>query len=857
MSTAIQNALARAQAAGRTVAEAAAASNIVPTSANIDINGIANSVEGTLEEITLATQEVFPINDLTRSVDAVVAGAGGAFGNTISGMLGSLFAGSMPQANSLEQFASFNYVLTFGCLTSLELNFPDATYRKREPSVIIASTGGGAGANKATTLYETNGRVEYFIDNLQVESLIIPNQKTRQTNATSVEFEVTEPYSMGLFLQTLQVASLRAGHKNYLEAPFIITIDFKGHDDTGRTFTVPRARRMFPFKLADVTFNVNEGGSTYRVSGFPYNEEAFSDSIQTTQTDVTITGSTVSEMLQSGGQSLSVAMNDRSLELLEAGQIKSADQYVIMFPTADSSASENLLGAIQDAGGATTASESDPSAEATRELTDEQKAKLFETISGIQNGDIPADFDAELQKILGIVIKRSDFGETIREYSEKEENINPIGAGKIVKSFLDGGQTPFGKPKFSEVEGQSGVFSRGKVQISDEGRRITFPKGTRIQDVIEEVVLLSDYGRDLAFQEPDTNGMIEWYKLEAQVFDVTSTEQVTQTGKPPRVYVYRVVPYKVHISKLTGATQPAPGIEQLKRQAVKEYNYIYTGKNKDILDFEINFDAAFFNALQPDLGQLNSDQKTGDTNRMAAGTSDAAPTINEGNTEVIPSEGQASTRSNAAVNNNRAVGGAAISPESQVARNFNEAIVNSPTDLVSIDFKIMGDPYYIADSGMGNYNAAPTGMLNINSDGAMNQQSGEVDIIMNFRTPLDYNDNGGMDFPGMGTRPVGAFSGLYTVLTCSNRFSEGQFTQELSCIRRRNQDVQANETAASPAFMTEGDGSNAISPSGNSTTTGSDTSGSTGGTGGQSSESTGDFDPTNPDTQWGRLGQAQ
>jgi hypothetical protein len=114
-----------------------------------------------------------------------------------------------------------------------------------------------------------------------------------------------------------------------------------------------------------------------------------------------------------------------------------------------------------------------------------------------------------------------------------------------------------------------------------------------------------------------------------------------------------------------------------------------------------------------------------------------------------------------------------------------------------------------------------------------------------------------MDFPGMGTRPVGAFSGLYTVLTCSNRFSEGQFTQELSCIRRRNQDVQANETAASPAFMTEGDGSNAISPSGNSTTTGSDTSGSTGGTGGQSSESTGDFDPTNPDTQWGRLGQAQ
>ena len=855
MSMSIQNALARAQAAGKTIQENVKNSVIVPTSANIDINGIANSIEGSIEEIDLAVKEIFPLSGDYKTIDAEVRGSlGGVVGSAVSGM----FGGGLPAKNSLEAFASFNYVLTFGCLTSLELNFPDATYRKREPSVIIASTGGGAGANKATTLFETNGRVEYFIDNLQVESLIIPNQKTRQTNATSVEFEVTEPYSMGLFLQTLQVASLRAGHKNYLEAPFIITIDFKGHDDTGRTFTVPRARRMFPFKLADVTFNVNEGGSTYRVSGFPYNEEAFSDSVQATQTDITITGSTVSEMLQSGGQSLSVAMNDRQLELLNAKQLKNADQYIIMFPTADSSASENLLGAIQDAGGATTKSDSDPSSEATRELTAEQKEKLFETISGIQNGQVPADFDAELQKILGIVIKRSDFGETIREFSENDDNINSIGSGKIVKSFLDGGETPFGKPAFSEVDDKPGVFSRGKVQVSDEGRRITFPKGTRIQDVVEEVILLSDYGRDLAFQEPDGFGMIEWYKVESQVFDVTSTEQVTQTGKPPRVYVYRIVPYKVQISKLTGSTQPSPGIEKLKRQAVKEYNYIYTGQNKDILDFEINFDAAFFNALQPDLGQLNSDQKTGDASRMAAGTSDASPAINDGNTEVIPSEGQSSTRADGSVSSARAVGGAAISAESQVARNFNEAIVNSPTDLVSIDFKIMGDPYYIADSGVGNYNASPVeGLLNVNSDGAMNQQSSEVDILMNFRTPLDYNNNGGMDFPGGGTQPVGAFSGLYTVLTCANRFSDGQFTQELSCIRRRNQDVQADEVATTSAVMKEGTGENAISPSGNGAVTGTETSGSKDGTGGQSSKSTGDFDPTKPDTQWGKLGQAQ
>ena len=57
-------------------------------------------------------------------------------------------------------------------------------------------------------------------------------------------------------------------------------------------------------------------------------------------------------------------------------------------------------------------------------------------------------------------------------------------------------------------------------------------------------------------------------------------------------------------------------------------------------------------------------------------------------------------------------------PESVVARNFNEALVNSPTDLIGIDFTIWGDPY-IADSGMGNYPALPA-TFNMTTDGTMN-----------------------------------------------------------------------------------------------------------------------------------------
>ena len=133
-------------------------------------------------------------------------------------------------------------------------------------------------------------------------------------------------------------------------------------------------------------------------------------------------------------------------------------------------------------------------------------------------------------------------------------------------------------------------------------------------------------------------------------------------------------------------------------------------------------------------------------------------------------------------------------PESIVARNFNEALINSPVDMIMVDLEIWGDPYYIADSGMGNYSAAIGPSTNLNSDGTMDYQSGEVDIELNFRTPIDYVGNY-MTFPGGGSAPVGAFSGLYKVLFVANKFSGGQFTQTLQTIRRPKQITDTNLVA--------------------------------------------------------------
>tara|TARA_B100001939_G_C16723614_1_gene522323 strand:- start:117 stop:707 length:591 start_codon:yes stop_codon:yes gene_type:complete len=106
----------------------------------------------------------------------------------------------------------------------------------------------------------------------------------------------------------------------------------------------------------------------------------------------------------------------------------------------------------------------------------------------------------------------------------------------------------------------------------------------------------------------------------------------------------------------------------------------------------------------------------------------------------------------------------------------------------------MGDLYYLTDSGTGNYNAKSSQFINLTQDGTMNYQNSSVDIIINFKTPIDIDVGGAK---GLNTKTVKQFSGLYTVYEVTSSFRDNQFVQELAVYRRANQDltVDTNITA--------------------------------------------------------------
>ena len=145
-------------------------------------------------------------------------------------------------------------------------------------------------------------------------------------------------------------------------------------------------------------------------------------------------------------------------------------------------------------------------------------------------------------------------------------------------------------------------------------------------------------------------------------------------------------------------------------------------------------------------------------------------------------------------------GGGNDTPHTMAARSFMDVAVNG-VDMLSLEMTILGDPYYIGDSGLGNYTAKQTNLENMTADHSMNYQNGEVYIGVNFRTPLDIDvARGAYDFGP--TQLVAEFSGLYKVLKVSSDFSRGRFTQNLTLLRMPGQTAKPVDSLVSAITST-------------------------------------------------------
>jgi hypothetical protein len=677
---------------------------------------------------------------------ATTAQTGPAGGDVLKGiktLAGGAYTGKLPIPNVLSRFASYNYVLGLSCLTPNELNFPDEHYKTgKTPELGFICK--SASIDTANRFNAVGGyKLDFFITDLVVNGQYGWEKASGNTNSFTLEFTVVEPYSMGQFVTIMQVAAYQAGYTNYNDAAYLITVDFRGNTETGQILNIPNTTKHIPFKVSNIDMKVTASGATYRVKGYVTNGEAFNNTYATIKSDVFMVGETVQEMLQSGEKSLQTILNRQLKELQKDTKIE-PDQIFIIFPDEIASKSDAAT----------------------------PKTATVSTQAAIQK---------KLQ------ISESNYGTL-----EQNSAINTVGKAKM---NFDIARNSKEFPEFIVTwDDDINKTRRASNTVDSKKAAFQFKQGIRIEQIINSVIQQSSYPRDaMASGADDSAGMRAWWRIDTQVYHTPSKANKGGTGFTPKIVVYRVIPYGYHDSKMLSAGAGAPGLKELEKRVAKRYEYLYTGLNTEVLAFDLNIKNGFISSFAFDNFARNQDafkqNKTGSVSKAAEKDNqpeikvvgDGAP-INQGG-QVQDSQ----SRYNAIATETEGMSGSPTENMFVIAGKLMQQALTTPYDMVNLNLKIVGDPYYIANSGMGNYTIASVAQ-NITEKGDIDFQSSEADILINIKSPTDIAQSTGLyDFRK--TQTTNMFKGFYKLIKVVSTFKDGSFTQQLSGYRRAGQDI--------------------------------------------------------------------
>lgn len=585
------------------------------------------------------------------------------------------------------------------------------------------------------------GRFDMFIENIEVESVMSFTPESNTSLPTQIKFEVIEPYSINGFIEALQVAAIGAGYPSYLQASFLLKIEFWGYPDNqlvdeSAPEKIPNSERYFPIGLTAIDVDITEKGTRYRCSAVPYNERAFGNP-NTIKKPIKMTGFDVKSILTNLIDNLNSQVAKSDKEGKDVPENNQHDTYRIKFPTRDDTngwvdSPENKIGS----------------------------SKLVEIFK-----------DNALYKM-----------------------VDPSSVTKPNAYQTNGSTQP--PPDKQAKQPESIKYTPGETVIQ-------FNDGMNINDAITAVIRDSVYVRDMlkdVKKNIDEYGMLEYFLIKIETTNLDVIDTVSK--KPFQEFCYVVTPYKVHYTRV-----PLYGSEQieeakLKKLSLREYNFIYTGKNIDVLSFKLNFNTLFFEAVPisggnkdvpavktgaaatngVELKSKGTDVKTQELNPVPLSP------VKTVNTPVQPPGGSGSQPLD--------------DPYSVMARNMHTAITDSKASMITGELEILGDPFFLVTGGIGNYNPKPDKTRRGKSEGGEAAHTySELLITVNFRNPVDIQslEEGGMMYFNPERVP---FSGVYRINTVSHTFKDGVFKQRLQIMRVPGQILDQNTTPTDPADRT-------------------------------------------------------
>lgn len=692
------------------------------------------------------------------------------------------------EKNVLNKYRSVTYNFTIAALNSSHLKDPES-YRNSELKLVILKSGGkgntgliddtatinkdlskgkpgenqmsrtaalSGGTNLRADLIngfnkESPGRFDMFIENVEIESIMTFNEQGNSSLPTQIKFEVVEPYSINGFIEALHVSSIAAGYPSYLMASFLLKMEFWGYPDDKdlpEPELIKDTERYYVFGLTGVDVDITEKGTRYRCTAVPYNERAFGEP-NVVKKPIKMQGNTVREILNAFFFNINaqVASSD---EAGKSGSLKDKHNvYEIKFP-----------------------------------VWDDKK--------GFIDGPPSPIADAKFTEIL--------------KDNKLYAMVDPGAPGSPNAYKQDGAAQP--TPAQQQKQPES-------IKYNPKDSVIQFAEGMTISDAITSVIKDSEYVRDILKNigkrpnNPDQYGMLDYFLIKTEIQNLDIIDETSQ--KPFQKYIYVVTPYKIHISRIPNYGHDQIKEEELKKLSLREYNYIYTGQNVDVLNFKLNFNTLYFEAVPA--AMANKDQPQ---------TKTAAAPNNENQVKIktpdstLATDAQVNARANARLKRQgvpstpvkvvptplQSYGGNASQPLSDpysvLARNMHDAVINSKASMLTGEMEILGDPFYLATGGIGNYNPKPDPVKRgVTDKNEAAHNYGELLVSINFRNPIDINsfEQGGLMHFDSNRVP---FSGVYRVIKVNSSFKEGSFKQKLDILRMPGQILDSNLRASDP-----------------------------------------------------------
>ena len=308
--------------------------------------------------------------------------------------------------------------------------------------------------------------------------------------------------------------------------------------------------------------------------------------------------------------------------------------------------------------------------------------------------------------------------------------------------------------------------------------------GASIIDVINMAV----YGSSFYQDQIKPSNTVDTSPMQAHKI-LTKIEYVPGEYDEIRKCYRRIITY--YIKKVDFYNQKSVHIKRSTPKSVsKEYQYMYTGRNQEILDLQIDFNTMFYVAITA--LELKDEKSTAHRpNPEARGDEAADDQLAAGNSnkidplKVLPVPIQSET----------ATAQRALNRKSTEAQDLQSSMMSSSRgDMLNIKMKIAGDPdlikqdevYYPPDTFRGT---------------SIVMDAGEIFANLYFRTPEDIDQDTGLyEFADNNSN---VFNGKYKILSVDNSFERGAFTQTIDMIRLFEQEPSNNQRDSNRELSTD------------------------------------------------------